>query len=274
MPRSCILPFVLFPVLLFSQVPLALVDEGDVRDDALLRTTLSVSISPEDIHSSEFAQDLAEKQADEMTAASQRRIQRQELRIQQLQGDIASGKAKAEDLTPMLDEMHLRIETGRIVVSRATVVKEIVRSARQQQAMAAALKRGRTMEKYSGNGMFSTTDLAVVEKAFVRRFGRPLPISADGDTSLHRALGLDHSGRVDVAVSPDQQEGVWLRNYLETLRIPYYAFRKAVIGSATAPHIHIGPPSIRHISGQTRPSKVKRSAVTSSAFSGVLYLPS
>ena len=41
-------------------------------DEALLQTTLSINISPEDIRSSEFAQDLAEKQADEMTAASQR----------------------------------------------------------------------------------------------------------------------------------------------------------------------------------------------------------
>ena len=221
-------------------------DEADLRDAALLRSTLAASISPEDIHSSEFARDLAEKQAEEMQAASKRRLERQEKRIQEMQAAIAGGKAKSEELTPLLDEMHLRIETGRIVVSRASVLREIVQNAKQDQALANALKRGQTMERYNGNGSFSGRDLTVVEKAFARRFGRPLPISADGDTSLHRALGLDHSGRVDVAVTPDQPEGVWLRKFLESLRIPYYAFRKAVVGGATAPHIHIGPPSTRH----------------------------
>jgi hypothetical protein len=245
MLRFRILSLLTCCLVLSGQTQSVFVDEADLRDDAMVRSTLSVSISPEDIHSSEFAQDLAEKQADEMQAASQRRMQRQEKRIQQMQTAVDEGNARAEDLTPLLDEMHLRIETGRIVISRVSVMREIIRSAREEQTLANALKR-RTMERYSGNGLFSSRDLNVVEKAFSRRFGRPLPISADGDTSLHRALGLDHSGRVDVAVAPDQPEGVWLRKYLETLRIPYYAFRKAVIGSATAPHIHIGPPSVRH----------------------------
>jgi hypothetical protein len=218
---------------------------------------LSVTISPEDIRSSDFAQDLAEKQADEMTAASQRRISRMESRIQQVQAAVASGQAKQEDLTPLLDQMHLRIETGRLVISRAAVVKQIVLSARQDRSGRSALNRRGTMEKFGGNGRFAPADLRVVERAFARKFGRSLPISADGDTSLHRALGLDHTGRVDVAVSPDQPEGVWLRKYLETLRIPYYAFRKAVIGSATAPHIHIGPPSIRHARSTSQPAGTK-----------------
>ena len=246
MPCCRILPAFLFSALLFAQNAPVFIDEADLRDQALLDTTLASTISPEDIRSSDFAQDLAEKQADEMMAASQRRLQRMEQRIQQVQTAVAAGQAKQEELTTLLDQMHLRIETGRLVISRATVVKEIVRSARADSARKSVAGR-RTMEKFGGNGRFSTSDLALVEKAFAKRFRRPLPISADGDTSLHRALGLDHTGRVDVAVAPDQLEGVWLRKYLESLRIPYYAFRKAVVGSATAPHIHIGPPSIRHL---------------------------
>jgi hypothetical protein len=48
-----------------------------------------------------------------------------------------------------------------------------------------------------------------------------------------------------VALNPDQAEGVWLREYLETRRVPYFAFRAAIPGKSTAPHIHIGPPSTR-----------------------------
>jgi hypothetical protein len=50
---------------------------------------------------------------------------------------------------------------------------------------------------------------------------------------------------VDVALNPDQREGIWLLKYLKKTKIPYYAFRAAVRGKATAPHIHLGPPSLR-----------------------------
>ena len=50
---------------------------------------------------------------------------------------------------------------------------------------------------------------------------------------------------MDVAISPDQSEGVWLRAYLESNEIPYFAFRSAVPGKATGAHIHIGPGSTR-----------------------------
>ncbi|MGH9663230.1 MAG: hypothetical protein ACRD9L_02260, partial [Bryobacteraceae bacterium] len=59
---------------------------------------------------------------------------------------------------------------------------------------------------------------------------------------------FDHRGRIDVGLNPDQPEGVWLRHYLESHEIPYFAFRAAVAGKATAPHIHIGPGSTRLLS--------------------------
>ena len=68
-----------------------------------------------------------------------------------------------------------------------------------------------------------------------------MPISALGQTAVHRALGFDHRDRIDVALNPDQPEGIWLRQYLESNRIPFFAFRTSVRGKSTAPHIHIGP---------------------------------
>jgi len=70
-------------------------------------------------------------------------------------------------------------------------------------------------------------------------------VSARGETAVHRALGFDHRGRLDVAVSPDSSEGKWLREYLAANSIPFFAFRAAVAGKATAPHIHVGPESTR-----------------------------
>jgi hypothetical protein len=62
-------------------------------------------------------------------------------------------------------------------------------------------------------------------------------------------MGFDHRNRVDVAVHPDQPEGVWLRDYLMQNGIPFFAFRQAVRGKATGAHIHIGPISTRIANG-------------------------
>jgi hypothetical protein len=100
-------------------------------------------------------------------------------------------------------------------------------------------------ERYDGDGVFNPRRFAKVESAFETRFGKPLPISAKGETAVHRALGFDHTGRIDVALHPDQPEGVWLREYLSENHIPYFAFRQGVPGKATGAHIHIGPQSTR-----------------------------
>ena len=74
---------------------------------------------------------------------------------------------------------------------------------------------------------------------------RSLPVTANGETAVHRSMGFDHRGRIDVGLTPDSEEGAWLRHYLENAKIPFLAFRRMIPGQATAPHIHIGPPSNR-----------------------------
>ena len=101
------------------------------------------------------------------------------------------------------------------------------------------------MIRYDGNGAFSLGDLTTIEAQYRKRFKRDLPVSAMGQTLVHQALGLDHRNRVDIALSPDQPEGVWLRALLERLHVPYLAFRTAIAGAATAPHIHVGVGSTR-----------------------------
>jgi hypothetical protein len=117
------------------------------------------------------------------------------------------------------------------------------------------------MEHYEGDGAFDESrELAPLEFAFASRFDRPLPISAEGETEVHRALGFDHRGRVDVAVVPSQPEGIWLRQYLQLHKIPYYAFAHAIPGKATAAHVHIGPGSTRLAPLSTRLASRARSA--------------
>jgi len=48
-----------------------------------------------------------------------------------------------------------------------------------------------------------------------------------------------------VALHPDSAEGRALIGFLQARGIPFLAFRGAVPGVATGPHIHIGSPSHR-----------------------------
>jgi hypothetical protein len=88
-------------------------------------------------------------------------------------------------------------------------------------------------------------DTARLRQFFAARFGRPLPVSSYGQTPLHDRMGLDHRDALDVAVHPDSPEGRTLIDYLRAAGIPFIASWRAVPGSASGAHIHVGQPSPR-----------------------------
>ena len=88
-------------------------------------------------------------------------------------------------------------------------------------------------------------DSVKVEKFFLGKFGRPLPISAFGQSDIHNRWGLDHRQGVDVGLHPDSAEGRALVEFLRGQQIPFLTFRGAIPGVATGPHIHIGKASHR-----------------------------
>lgn len=99
--------------------------------------------------------------------------------------------------------------------------------------------------RYNGVGNWSLSEAGKVNGFFISRFGRGLPVSAFGQTDVHNRLGFDHRNAMDVGVHPDSAEGRSLIAYLQSSGIPFLAFRQAIPGSATGPHIHIGRPSHR-----------------------------
>jgi hypothetical protein len=82
-----------------------------------------------------------------------------------------------------------------------------------------------------------------VKEFYRQSFGKELPVSAQGQSGTHDQMGFDHSNAIDVAVSPTTKEGRALMTWLDTQKIPFIAFDRAVPGQATGPHIHIGLPS-------------------------------
>lgn len=218
------------------QAELALADR---RDEETLRRTLYGNLTIED---------LTEPDAGEMVAAATRRLERERARLEEAKKLVAAGALPRLALTPAIEEMDRRRRTLDLAESRARLLRQLAEMVRVEEAMlrtpeASAPEMTGLSERYQGDGIFQMTDLERIRLEFERQFARPLPVSAHGATALHRALGFDHRGRVDVALDPELPEGRWLRGFLQTLRIPYFAFRGFLRGKSTGPHIHIGPPS-------------------------------
>lgn len=217
-------------------------DLADAQDDLTLQRTLYGNIP---------VQSLTEQTSDEMVAAAQRRLDREKARLEDAKKLVDDGVMARNSLDPIVEELNLRQMALNLADSRAHLITELAAMARsernaieQENSSPGVFAKG--MEHYTGNGAFiEAKDLGPIEQAFQKTFDKALPISADGETSVHRALGFDHRGRVDVAVNPTQREGQWLMSYLKSKKIPFYAFTHAIPGKATGAHIHIGPGSTR-----------------------------
>ena len=99
--------------------------------------------------------------------------------------------------------------------------------------------------RYRGPARWTLAEAPKVQGFFARQFGRPLPVSAFGQTPLHDRLGFDHRDAIDVALPPDSPEGAALMSFLRGSGISFMAYRGAVRGEATGAHIHIGDASRR-----------------------------
>jgi hypothetical protein len=102
-----------------------------------------------------------------------------------------------------------------------------------------------SLVRYNGGAPWSPADSGKIETFFAASFGRSLPVSARGETELHRRMKFDHRNAMDVALHPDSVEGRTLMEYLRKAGIPFFAIRGKMAGSSTGAHIHIGKPSVR-----------------------------
>jgi hypothetical protein len=99
--------------------------------------------------------------------------------------------------------------------------------------------------RHAGAGEWALAMTPRIQRFFAERFGRSLPVSAFGQTSLHDRMGFDHRNALDVAVHPDTPEGQVLMGWLREHGVSFLAFRGPVPGEATGAHLHVGEPSPR-----------------------------
>ena len=210
---------------------------AEAQDRALLRSNIG-------------QQDLTEQKADELVAAAGREFERRKKAFDNGEQLVKSGLAPELSLSSMLQDLDFARKQCELADKRAELTREIARMAESEALLQERLAHAPAevhgvAERFDGDGIFTPQIFQRIETAFTAHFGKSMPVSANGETAVHRALGFDHRGRVDVAVNPDQPEGVWLREYLTSHHIPFFAFRQAVPGKATGAHIHLGPVSTR-----------------------------
>lgn len=100
--------------------------------------------------------------------------------------------------------------------------------------------------RYNGSAVWALSDAWKVQRFFLDAFKKPLAIAVFGQGSIHDRWRLDHHNAMDVSLHPDGPEGQALLGYLRANGIPFLAFREAIPGTATGPHIHVGRPSHRY----------------------------
>jgi TolA-binding protein len=187
-------------------------------------------------------------------------ITKAEAKLEELRTLVSEGlvaKAEFEDAEQKLAALRVQLQaTQKRITDSDNMIAEI--KAEQELAKTAAAKPVKlvskqygafsttaTMLRYNGLTAWRLGGLDEIQAFFSTQFGRLLPTSAVGQSATHNRLGYDHRNAVDVALHPDSSEGRALINYLQRQGIPFLAFRGAIPGVATGPHIHIGSPSHR-----------------------------
>ena len=171
---------------------------ADAEDAAYLRKTV-------------YGTDLTEAQTDDMmAAAAAARGPSQDTRSPTAKADRDRGRVAA-----CADSGAGGIRSGAQGVRPGGIARAFRqadgREARAEESLEASLNQSPEDapvlgERYDGDGTFSM--VAFSRSTGVREaFGKTLPVSAMGETAVHRSLGFDHRGRVDVAIHPDHPKG-------------------------------------------------------------------
>jgi len=108
------------------------------------------------------------------------------------------------------------------------------------------LVRTASFIRFTGGPGWNLGEAYKIQRFFTDSFKRELPIAVFGQGAIHDRWRLDHRNAMDISLHPDSAEGQALLNFLQRNGVPYSAFRSAIPGTATGPHIHIGRPSHRY----------------------------
>lgn len=193
--------------------------------------------------------------AQELLVLQDTEIKKAQEKHEQLRHLVADGlvaRMELDESERSLNALRAKLETTRQQIADSDKVVAEIQASEEAEKSQVAVSSARvksltspTILRYSGSTGWSVGNLGMVQAFFASTFGRVLPTSTVGQSATHNRLGWDHRHAVDVALHPDSAEGRGLIGFLQAQGIPFLAFRGAIPGVSTGPHIHIGAPSHR-----------------------------
>ena len=162
------------------------------------------------------------------------------LQVEENERAVASEKAKVEETRRQMTNADAQVAGIFAETAAEQQLAKNLRLARQ------SLVRTASFTRFTGSPGWGLSEAWKVQRFFSGTFNRQLPIAVFGQGPIHDRWRLDHRNAMDIQLHPDGVEGRALLEFLQKNGIPYLAFRSAIPGTATGPHIHIGRPSHRY----------------------------
>ena len=183
------------------------------------------------------------KRAEEKLAESKKLLDQGLIsRVQYEQSELAlkTAQDKLNDTRRQMTEADAKVAAILVETEAEKTIAKNLRLARQ------SLMRTTSFTRFTGGSGRGIGEAWKVQRFFSDTFKKELPIAVFGQGAIHDRWRLDHRNAMDISLHPDSAEGQALLNFLQKNGIPYLAFRSAIPGTATGPHIHIGRPSHRY----------------------------
>jgi hypothetical protein len=162
------------------------------------------------------------------------------MQVEENERALALAKEKIADTNRQMASAEAQIAGMLVETAANEEINKNLRLAKQRLVRTAAFTR------YTGAGGWNIGEAFKIQRFFSDTFNKQLPIAVFGQGAIHDRWRLDHRNAMDIQLHPDGAEGRALLDFLQKNGIPYLAFRSAIPGTATGPHIHIGRPSHRY----------------------------
>ena len=160
--------------------------------------------------------------------------------VEETEAVVTSARLKVTEAQTQISGADTQIAQALVEVESEKQIAKLGPGAR------GSMIRTTSFIRYNGVGAWALSQAPKIEGFFQQTFKRPLPIAVFGQGAIHNQWRLDHRNAMDISLNPDGAEGQALINFLQQNGIPFSAFRTAIPGVATGPHIHIGRPSHRY----------------------------
>lgn len=184
-----------------------------------------------------------------LQTAEKRAAQSQELFTQGLisKRDFDAAEKAVTDAKLKVEDVHKQMSTADTQIAQVLVEVETEKQiAKIRRIPKGGMVLTTSFIRYNGGGPWAMVQAGTVDAFFRQKFGHALPIAVLGQGAIHNRWRLDHHNAMDLSLNPDGAEGKAVMDYLRSHGIPFSAFRQAIPGTATGPHIHVGLPSHRY----------------------------